>query len=66
MVEGSGLLQWLSVFALATSPDVDVVLLDEPDAHLHPQLQKELVNRLEKLTKASNQQASVAAHSSEI
>ncbi|MCR1162318.1 AAA family ATPase [Paenarthrobacter sp. UW852] len=66
MVEGSGFLQWLSVFALATSPDVDVLLLDEPDAHLHPQLQKELVNRLEKLTKASNKQVFVATHSSEI
>ena len=39
MVEGSGFLQWLSVYALALSPDVDVVLLDEPDAHLHCSLQ---------------------------
>lgn len=66
MVEGSGFLQWLSVFALATSPDVEVLLLDEPDAHLHPQLQKELVDRLERLTKASNKQVFVATHSSEI
>lgn len=66
MVEGSGFLQWLSVFALATSPDVDVLLLDEPDAHLHPQLQKELVNRLGRLTAASNKQVFVATHSSEI
>lgn len=36
MVEGSGFLQWLSVYTLATSPDADVLLFDEPDAHLHP------------------------------
>jgi hypothetical protein len=43
MVEGSGFLQWLSVFALATDPDIDVLLLDEPDAHLHPSLQEQLL-----------------------
>ncbi|WP_175419426.1 AAA family ATPase [Glutamicibacter creatinolyticus] len=66
MVEGSGFLQWLSVFALATSPEVDVLLLDEPDAHLHPQLQKELLDRLENLTESSKKQVFVATHSSEI
>lgn len=66
MVEGSGFLQWLSVFALATSPEVDVLLLDEPDAHLHPQLQKELIDRLESLTKNSRKQVFIATHSSEI
>ncbi|WP_311063348.1 AAA family ATPase [Halomonas sp. DWK9] len=35
MVEGSGFLQWLSVFALALDKNNDVLLLDEPDAHLH-------------------------------
>ena len=42
MVEGSGFLQWLSVFALATDPELNVLLLDEPDAHLHSSLQEQL------------------------
>ena len=66
MVEGSGFLQWLSVFALVTSPDVDVLLLDEPDAHLHPHLQKELIRRLDILTASTHKQVFIATHSSEI
>jgi hypothetical protein len=46
MVEGSGFLQWLSVYALAASPANDVLLLDEPDAHLHSTLQQQLVEAL--------------------
>jgi len=44
MVEGSGFLQWLSVFALATDPGLDVLLLDEPDAHLHSSLPARFVD----------------------
>ncbi|MGN7201152.1 AAA family ATPase [Arthrobacter sp. SAFR-044] len=66
MVEGSGFLQWLSVFALATNEDVDVLLLDEPDAHLHPKLQKELVRRLGLIVAGSQKQIFIATHSSEI
>ncbi|WP_374152888.1 AAA family ATPase [Pseudarthrobacter sp. WHRI 8279] len=66
MVEGSGFLQWLSVFALATNEDVDVLLLDEPDAHLHPKLQKELVRRLGLIVAGSHKQVFIATHSSEI
>ena len=40
MVEGSGFLQWLSVYALAVNKELNVLLLDEPDAHLHPALQR--------------------------
>ena len=35
MTEGSGFLQWLSVYTFALSPKIDILLLDEPDAHLH-------------------------------
>ena len=45
MVEGSGFLQWLSVFALAIDPSIDVLLLDEPDAHLHSSLQEQLLGQ---------------------
>jgi predicted ATPase len=66
MVEGSGFLQWLSVFALATDPEIDVLLLDEPDAHLHPSLQEQLLESLRVLTAVSKKQVLVATHSSEI
>lgn len=43
MVEGSGFLQWLSVYTLALNPSINVLLLDEPDAHLHTTLQDHLL-----------------------
>ncbi|KGH27921.1 AAA family ATPase [Comamonas testosteroni] len=66
MVEGSGFLQWLSVYALALSPDVDVVLLDEPDAHLNATLQKELLMSLAHVAKVRNKQVLMATHSPEL
>ena len=68
MVEGSGFLQWLSVYALATSPLVDVLLLDEPDAHLHPTLQTQLVESLANLAAKGPKpkQVLIATHSAEL
>lgn len=68
MVEGSGFLQWLSVYALAASPAVDVLLLDEPDAHLHPTLQTQLMSSLTDLISSPQgaTQAIVATHSTEL
>lgn len=66
MVEGSGFLQWLSVFTLAVAPDVDVLLLDEPDAHLHCSFQIDLLTRLIELGKQSGKQILLATHSTEL
>lgn len=66
MVEGSGFLQWLSVYALAVTNDIDVLLLDEPDAHLHPSLQRSLLSQLDELAGAAGKQALIATHSAEI
>jgi len=66
MVEGSGFLQWLSVFTLAVSPDVDVLLLDEPDAHLHSSLQQQMLEELEGIARDARKQILVATHSTEI
>lgn len=66
MVEGSGFLQWLSVFALATDPNVNVLLLDEPDAHLHSSLQEQLLESLLEVVASSEKQILVATHSTEL
>lgn len=66
MVEGSGFLQWLSVYALALSPDVDAVLLDEPDAHLNATLQKELLMSLAHVATIRGKQVLMATHSPEL
>ena len=66
MTEGSGFLQWLSVFTYALSPNIDVLLLDEPDAHLHPSLQYDLFSHLSRLCEKTDKQIIVATHSSEI
>lgn len=66
MAEGSGFLQWLSVFALALDPEINVILLDEPDAHLHSSLQTLLVSELERIAKSHSKQILLATHSTEI
>lgn len=68
ITQGSGYLQWLSIFSVLYSSDIDVLLLDEPDAHLHSTLQiellKELLNYLSGDNK--NKQILVSTHSVEI
>lgn len=66
MAEGSGFLQWTSVYVLALSPTVRTLLLDEPDAHLHPSLQSQLVEALEDIVRATGKQVLMATHSTEI
>ncbi len=66
MVEGSGFLQWLSVYTFALSPNVDTLLLDEPDAHLHCSLQGALFSHLETIATKMKKQVLVATHSSEV
>ncbi|GAA2170256.1 ATP-dependent nuclease [Glycomyces lechevalierae] len=66
MVEGSGFLQWLSVYTLATSPSTDILLFDEPDAHLHAALQMQMVERLAMLSGQFEKQVLLATHSTEI
>jgi energy-coupling factor transporter ATP-binding protein EcfA2 len=66
MVEGSGFLQWLSVYALAVSKELNGLLLDEPDAHLHPALQGHLIHKLGQLARETNKQVLLATHSTTI
>lgn len=66
MVEGSGFLQWLSVVALAVDPKINVLLLDEPDAHLHSSLQEQLLDGLRTIAAPAGKQVLIATHSTEI
>ncbi|WP_276971069.1 AAA family ATPase [Tatumella ptyseos] len=66
MVEGSGFLQWLSVFALALDNNNDILLLDEPDAHLHSSLQALLLEKLEEICCRNNKQILMVSHSSDL
>ncbi|WP_167631390.1 ATP-dependent nuclease [Mariprofundus ferrooxydans] len=66
MVEGSGFLQWLTVLSLTLNPSINMVLLDEPDAHLHPALQEELLRELREVTERLNKQVIYSTHSSEL
>lgn len=66
MVEGAGALQWICVYAYAVNPDTNVLLLDEPDAHLHSNLQGILIEALDALIAVDNKQVLVATHSREV
>ena len=46
------------------SSDIDILLLDEPDAHLHASLQSELLDRL--CTMAKEKQILISTHSVEM
>ena len=63
LLEGSGCLQWLSVFSYAYREEIDVLLLDEPDAHMHGNLQVALFEELLKVCEEQNKQVIIATHS---
>lgn len=66
ITQGSGYLQWLSIFCILYSPNVDVLLLDEPDAHLHASLQNELLSKLTDFVVNHDIQIMVSTHSVEM
>ena len=66
MMEGRGFLQWLSVLTFVLTPDIDVLLLDEPDSHLHCVLKSELFEDLKQIAAKQLKQVIVATHSSEV
>jgi hypothetical protein len=59
---GSGLLQTLIVLSFLYGYDPDVLLLDEPDAHLHVNLQRTLLDFLKRQTRV---QMLIATHAEE-
>ena len=65
MVEGAGAQQWLTVFTFALDSGIDVLLLDEPDAHLFSRLKVDMVDRLREIA-ADGRQILMATHATEI
>jgi predicted ATPase len=67
MVEGSGAQQWLTVLTFALAPATNILLLDEPDAHLFTTLKISLFESLENISEgAEGPQILVATHAPEI
>lgn len=67
ITQGSGYLQWLSIFCILYTSEIDVVLLDEPDAHLHASLQSELFRHLNNVASTEQKkQIFVSTHSVEM
>jgi predicted ATP-dependent endonuclease of OLD family len=60
---GSGLHQILQLVALLTWSKSSIILLDEPDSHLHTSLQKKLFMFLDDLSREFDLQLLIATHS---
>jgi predicted ATPase len=60
---GSGFLQTLTLFAFLYARPSTVLLLDEPDAHLHVILQKQIYDQLKRVASETNSQLIIATHS---
>lgn len=63
---GSGMLQVLLVLSLMLTQRGSVLLVDEPDAHLHLILQKSIYNELKAVALQTGSQLIVATHSEKI
>jgi hypothetical protein len=60
---GTGVLQAIQLVAYVTAYNPALLLLDEPDAHLHPSNQKLLALTLQKITETGGTKAILATHS---
>lgn len=60
---GTGVLQAIQIFAYATLFEPKLLLLDEPDAHLHPSNQALLVRAFELLVETTSTKIILATHS---
>jgi len=63
---GSGMLQVIQVLVYIYLHEPTLLLIDEPDAHLHPELQEKLGNVLKDVTKEMGAQLFVATHSPDV
>ena len=63
---GSGFLQILNLLTFILTKKTSIVLLDEPDAHLHPYLQKMLISILNEFQMKMGLQIILSTHSKDI
>ena len=63
---GSGFIQVVQLLAFVMTQSPSIVLLDEPDAHLHSSLQRAVVEILEDIGRDEGYQIVIATHSKEI
>jgi len=63
---GSGFIQVVQMLAFVLTRNPGIVLLDEPDAHLHSSLQRVIVDLLEEIAASEQLQVVIATHSKEI
>jgi hypothetical protein len=60
---GTGVLQAIQILAYVGLYSPKVLILDEPDSHLHPNNQRKLVSLLEEVTKEKDFQVLISTHS---
>ncbi len=60
---GTGVLQALQLFAYTILFEPALLLLDEPDSHLHPSNQQQLIRTLESITELTSTKIILATHS---
>lgn len=60
---GTGFLQTVQILAYTAKYKPKLLLLDEPDSHIHPDRQRQLINLLSELAETDNFQVIVATHS---
>ncbi len=63
---GMGTLQFIQVLAQVLTGQPSVILLDEPDAHLHSDLQVKVINLLNDLSSQHNIKFIIATHSKDM
>jgi hypothetical protein len=60
---GRGLQYYIALFFYLYHPDIRVLLVDEPENSLHPQLQRALIDRVRYLARNERKQVFLATHS---